>query len=405
MGDIKDQVDIIKEVVKTQNMEQIINVIKNINPIILMYYQMMDNSFEYYTDKLPEDYFNFDVDEAIDIFIDIGDASFVNYIIKEFNLYIFDCNKTNRRLKGTKIIEEMIDHYVENDDINNLNIIHENSYFEGLNEFNTTSYVIDSCVIQNNPKILELFLMNPNNNNIDDAEPENFTNHICSHIMYRGDFIDIIKVFHDYSKKFPDFIDFNFDIVFNSALVNGREKCMEYALNNGVINYHYEKESSGLVTINGIYPFTDTIMYSIIGKNINCVKTVFEIFMKDITINEINNWEQYFNFASVYGNLEIIQYMIILKPYLVEQITDFYNNILKFALCEGNIDIVKFAMINGAKFHNNMLKFVDDFNNGRCSDALPVDNDYIDFYMMKFTSPPDFKDKYIECMMYIHNKN
>ena len=61
MASIEVQVNIIKDVLNTHDKELIINTIKNIHPIILMYYQMIDNTFEYYTDKLPEEYFNFKI--------------------------------------------------------------------------------------------------------------------------------------------------------------------------------------------------------------------------------------------------------------------------------------------------------------------------------------------------------
>jgi hypothetical protein len=403
MTTIKDQLNIIKDVFKKKDNDIIIKTITGIHPIILMYYQMIDSKLDYYIDKLPKEYFNFDIDDAIDIFIKIGDASFVTYIIKKCNLYVIDFLQTDRRTKGSKIIEEMIDYYIEMDDINNLNIIHENNKYFGSYGFNTTKIIIDNCIVQNKPKILELFIMDHKNNDIDDAEPENFKGYICSHIMFRGDLVDIVKIFHEYSKTFPDFINFDFNLVFNAALVNGRERCMLYALDNSLVDYYYEEEGEGFTTVNGIYPFTDTIMYAIIGKNINCVRRVFNMFMnKSNNIIKENYWEQYFKFAAVYGTVEIIKYMITIKPYLIEQIEDFYNNILKFALCDANIDIVKFAVNNGATFSNSIHYFVKDYNNGRSPEELPIDEDYIDFYMKKYKSPEDFDIKYMECMEYIH---
>ncbi len=399
MASIKDQIKIIKDVVSSNDKENIIKKIANIHPIILMYYQMMDNTFEYYNDKLPDEYFNFDINDAIKMFIQIGDANFVNYIIKEFNFHKHCFVYKDKREKGTKIIETMIEYYIYTDDINNLNIIHDNINFGGLESFNTTYYIINNSIIYNKPKILELFLMDPNNNNEDNAEPNEFNNIICSHIMYRGDLVDIVNVFHKYSKKYPDFINFDFNIVFNAALVYGREKCMQYVLNNGTINYHYEKEGEGFTTVNEIYPFTDSIMYAIIGKNINCVRTIFDMFMSKINND---NWIEYFKFASVYGTLEIIKYMLTIKPHLVEQIDDFYNNILKFALCEANIDIVKFAIINGANYSKDMHEFVKDYNNGRGPEEA-VDEDYIDFYMKKYALSDNFNEKYIECIRLINN--
>jgi hypothetical protein len=401
MESIQDKINIIKDILKTNDNDMIIDTIKNINPIILMYYQMMDNTFKHYNDKLPERHFNFDIKDAVEILINIGDANFVIYIIKEFKLY-GDIN-LQKYTKGSKIIENIVEYCVETNDINYLNILDDSIKSEDLESFNINYYVINKSIFNNNHQILENYLMDPKHNEEDDKDPDEFEAYICAQIMYCGDYVDIVRVFHEYSKKFPDFINFDFNLVFNAALVNGREKCMQYALNNSSIDYHYkieEKSPWGITMIvNEIYPFTDTIMYAIMGKNINCVQNVFNIFMDKI---DNKNWEEYFKFASVYGTLEIIQYMITLKPYLVEQIEGFYNNILKFALCEANIDIIKYAMLNGAKFSNDMHDFVKDYNKDRGPEEA-IDEDYIDFYMNKYTLPENFNEKYIECIKLIHN--
>jgi hypothetical protein len=398
MASIEAQVNIIKDILKTQDKELIINTIKDINPIILMYYQMIDNTFEYYTDKLPEEYFNFDIDNAIQMFIDIDDIDFVFYIIKEFDLHI-------NSDKGQQIMDEMIEYYIENDEIDNLNIIHQKSKCLHSNSFHTFKTVYDYCCRNNKHQIFEMFIMNPDNNDEDDAEPDDFNHTMCCPLMTYGDYVDIIKVLYKYSKEYPAFLNFDFNLIFNAAIIQGRYKCMQYCLDNSTIEYHYEEEkySFPVETVNVIYPMTDSIMYAIIGKNMNCVRTVFDMFK-----NKLNdsNWEHYFKFASVYGTLEIIQYMIMIKPYLVDQIEGFYNNILKFALCEGNIEIVRFAIINGANYSSNrddMIKFIKDYNEGRGPEYIGIDEDYSGFYDEKYHCPKNLDERIMECMRFIYN--
>jgi hypothetical protein len=397
MASIEVQVNIIKDVLKTRDKELIINTIKDIHPIILMYYQMIDNTFEYYTDKLPEEYFNFNIDNAIEMFIDINDIDFVFYIIKEFN---FDIN----REKGHQIIEEMIRYYIENDEVDNLNMIYEKNHILGSNAFCILEPIYNYCYRNNKSDILEIYLMNPANNDEDEAEPDEFNHTMCCPLMTYGDYVDIIKVLYKYSKEYPAFFNFDFNLVFNSAIIQGREKCMQYCLDhlNDSINYHYEEEKYlfPFETVNEIFPFTDSIMYAIIGKNMNCVRTVFYMFKNKI--NE-SNWEHYFKFASVYGTLEIIKYMIMIKPYLVDKIECFYNNILKFALCEGNIDIVKFAILNGATYSPNMIRFIQKYNEGREPDYTGIDEDYTGFYDEKYHCPKNLNEKIMECIQFIHN--
>ena len=404
MDSIEDQVNIIKNVLKTKNDELIINTIKDIDPIILMYYQMMDNSFEYYNDKLPEEYFNIDFKKSIDIFIDINDIDFIIYIIKEFNFFQNNYQNFANRKKGIEILEEMIRYYVENNEIDNLNIILEKfECFEGSNVFYILSLIYDYCYRNNKYEILEMYLMDPANNNEDEVEPDDFNHTRCCPLMTYGDYVDIVKVLHKYSKAFPAFINFDFNLIFNAAIIQGREKCMQYCLDNSTINYYYNNEtySFPVETVNEIYKITDSIMYAIIGKNINCVRTVFDMFKNEI--KEINKWEEYFKFASVYGTLEIIQYMIMIKPYLVDQIEGFYNNILKFALCQGNIDIIKFAILNGATYSTNMIAFVKDYNDGRNFEYVGIDEDYNGFYDEKYICPKNIEERVSECMQFIHN--
>jgi hypothetical protein len=144
-------------------------------------------------------------------------------------------------------------------------------------------------------------------------------------------------------------------------------------------------------------------MYAIIGKNIRCVQTVFDMFINKQNVNNITMFKCYFNFAAVYGTLEIIQYMITRKPHFVDQIENFYDNLLKFALCEGNIEIVKFAINNGATYNHNMKIFVEDYNNNRNDDYIGVENDDFDMYELKRLLPEDINDRIEECMRFINN--
>ena len=399
MDKIQEQLNIIKNILMTQDNILIINTIENINPIILMYYQMIDNTFEYYTNKLPKEYFNFDIDDAIDMFIDIDDMDFIIYIIEKFNFL----NPQNIE-KGEQIIKEMCEYYIDDDDIDNLNIIY--AKFKSIpSSLNISKIILNYCYRNNKTNIIEIYLRVPENKIEYEEDPYVFNGYMCSLLMTWGDYVDTINVLYKYSQEYPALLNFDFDIVFNSALVGGRYKCMHYALNHSTIDYYCKDETNETYSIefdiiDYIYPITDSIMYAIIGKNINCFRTVFDMF-KD-KLKECN-WEHYFKFASVYGTLEIIQYMIIMKPYIVDKIEDFYNNILKFALCEGNIDIVKFAIINGANYSPNMIEFVNDYNNGRDTDYDGVAGDITGFYDELYHCPDDLDERIMKCMHFIHN--
>jgi hypothetical protein len=214
--------------------------------------------------------------------------------------------------------------------------------------------------------------------------------------------VEMMEIYYEYSKKFPNFINFNFSTVFNASLVFGREKCMQFALTNSSdIKYYYNEEESWCFSINNIFEITDTVMYAIIGNNLTCLQTVFDMFMNNL---KIDNWKHYFNFAASFSSPEIIQYMITLKPFLVDQIKNFYNNILQFALANANTENVKYALEHGAIYSPSMEQFVTDFNYGRPNTYEPVDEDYIDFYSSVYSKSFDFDNNYEECKRIIMNQ-
>jgi len=291
MSTIQDKINIINDVLNTQNEELIMNTIKDIHPVILTYYEMTNETFKNYTDNLPEGYFHIDInDDVIDIFIEIGDANFVIYADNEYDT-------------DNEIIRMMLTHYVKTDDANNLQIINNNSDVD-------VSYC---CFYHNKPELLKTIIMEPANNT---NEADHFKENKCGLIMGEGDLLEIIKVYHEHSTTYPDFSSFNFNLVFNGALAYGREVCMQYALNNSTIDYNYQINYN-YETEPQMFPFYDTIMYAIIGKNMICVQTVFDMFMNQPNVIDNNNWTQYFNFAAVYGSLEIILIrLLVIKDYV-----------------------------------------------------------------------------------------
>ncbi len=429
MESIGNQINIINDVLKTQDATLITNTINSINPIIIMYYKMTDASINSYIDKKPlEEYFNFD-DNDVDILIKINDINFVIYLINELTFIINHFNsihpkeeffnskaldsyngipidtKEQYQRKINYLITNMIMNYIETNDMDNIKIMIDNKFFFA-DDF------IESCISNNNPKALNMFLMEPSNhiedfeniedNNSDSYIPDDadhFKGFYCSYIFEHGDLVEIIKVFYEFSKKFPQFSGFDFNLVFNGALMYGRNKCMHYVLNNSVVDYYHENSNPG-TTITDIFEFNDSISYAIMGKNMNNIETVFDMFMNHI---DNDNWEYYFKFAAVYGTLDIIKYMITLKPHLVDIIDNFYNNILKFALCQGDLDIVKFAMDNGAKYSTDMIEFAKEYNNGREDNVEIFTDDYLSYDEFLFGLPENIDEKIEECMRFIHN--
>jgi hypothetical protein len=391
MESIQAQIDIIKNAITNLTEEEAINTIKNINPIIVMYYRMK-YSFENFN-KLPEEFWIFSVKDAVPILITIGDANLVKYIIEKYTYFEEEIDMTN----AWEILEAMIIHYKNKNDLSNLNIINK------ILEDNIKELEYDGYSILNYPHVVEQYLMNPNNYyyndyyyDSDDKNKYDFNQVSCSCILSRGDYVDIIRIFYECSQRFPDLIEFDFKIVFNCALVNGREAVMQFILQNFNYTelYSYNKSQSD---IDG-YEFDDTIMYSLLGSNINCVRTVIELFRDKI---KDDNWEEYFKFAATYSNLEVLQFLIIIKMNIIEQIDNFYNMILEYSLCNANYENVKLALDNGAEYSTNMSDFVNDFNEPRTNDYYPFEGDFSDFHSLVNQKCNNFDIKFNECMKYI----
>ncbi len=383
---IQAQFNTIKEVVETNNEEHIMNTIDIMHPLSILYYKMSNESFITYINKLPEDFFSdIDYDELNDMIVEIDNINFLIYALKELNIL-------NEDFDMCLVIGEMILNFVHENNISNLKLIYD--------ELGFNDKIVTISIACNKPEILKQFINNPYDQY--DEDDDIFYRFICSKIMSSGDFIDIVQVYHKDSDNSLDNYDMNH--LFKCALVYGREMCMHYALNNSNIEYYYEDEpelEGNITDVVTIYPFSDSIMYAIIGKNMNCIQTVFNIFNNQI---KDENWKEYFKFASVYGTLEIIKYMITIKPYLVDQIENFYTNILKFALCEGNLDIVEYAINNGATFSNEFIEFANDYNSGREVYHFDgIEDDYTLFYEKKYIHPIDIKERIESCLRFIHN--
>lgn len=230
-------------------------------------------------------------------------------------------------------------------------------------------------------------------------------------IVDYGDKVDIFRVLHQYWVAHPpeSTIDYppelensytfkiNFKLVFETALVKGYEGLMHYALNNSnecdyeILNEEYS-----------VYKFDDTITYAIIGKNINCVRHLLDRYAFLI---EPTNWSHYVEFAAIHGTKEIILYLLTLKPFIVEQIEDFYNKMLQYSLCGTKMDIVQWALENGAQISPVMFNFVKEFirneyignNDSVCND------DNAGYYSMKYHRPHDFEESLKNCMRIIQN--
>jgi hypothetical protein len=395
MASIQDQLNIIKETIEkfgNDNIDEIINEIINthkIHPLIMLYYQMNNNTIEF-----PKKYFDFIIKEGpeLELLKQICDANFINYIsdyTKKYKVSLLDGNIFYSHI----IIEE----FVKKNNVNNLlitwNTTKDKTYLPML-----LSIIVSFIFKNNKHQVLLEFINNIDVNSLEEYYA--FNDDFLIQIMESGDNLDFIRVYHQISNKFPDIIKFDFYRVIFASLINGHEKCMNYILDN--FNVENKKEAN-LKTFNLDihFDFYDIFVYAIIGKNINCIRTLFDKFKPSES-----NWEMYFKFAASFGTSETIKYMLIMKPNLAEQIDNFYNIILKFALANVNTDNIDFALNNGAVYSEDMEEFFKEFNEDRFvfgDNELYDFNDDINFNEKIYSLYEDFEENYKECMKKLKN--
>ncbi len=240
-----------------------------------------------------------------------------------------------------------------------------------------------------------------------------FINVYASNIFSYGDHVEIFQIYIEFINN-TDYDIFGnahiygskFKTLCESALVEGRERTMQFALNNENSLELYEYQNTNIYSdfMFLAFQFHDTINYAIMGQNLNCIRTVIDIYTATNTIND-ENWEVYFTFAAVYGNMNIINYFLIIKPFMPELIEDFYNKMLKFALCNANINVIKWALNNGAVYSQTIGDFVEHYNQNRAEEVEMIGEDWSLFITNKYTLPNNFQTKYHECMMAIHSYN
>ena len=311
------------EVFKTSTDDFILETLTKYHPCILLYYKKMNEDFNQYFEKIPIEFFNFNIDEEC--------CKIINIFVKSH--------------KARNIYNSIIIHFIKFNDISNINILYQ--------KYDCLDFIVEALIVSNNPELLELFLsMNLyNQNGIELMADVFFTSN--SLIFNRTDKVHICQVLHNYfQNNSASQEDYHVNTILNTALVYGRENSMHFALNNGGTFSQDDMHQN-------ITP--DTMFYAIVGGNINCIKTIYETFKEHI---EDRNILQYINFASIFGTPEIIEYILTFKPHITDQIDKrkFFNSILMYSLCNLNTQIMEYALRNGAVYKDGYLEYIKKFN-------------------------------------------
>ncbi len=384
MISIEGIVNNFNEIIATNNKDTIIRTIKEYHPIIGLFL-ISSVKVKEYLKYITYNLLDFD-DECVNYLIKINNYNMGDDENKELD--IDDRNSIHHDDDINFIIANISMGYVSRNDINNINNIYNNFKYCAFE-------ILYQMILANNFELLDTFIiMNFYNNQNDGLEDiDIFNDALCKYSMRETNSLEMIRIFHNYYQAYPDKMNFDITIVLNCALVNGKEICMHYALNNGAEYFVDVNQFNNDEII-------DTLIYAIIGKNLNCVRTICDVYLNEFI--QDCNWERYILFASTFGTIDIVKYLLNLQPHLVEQIENLYNKILKYALINVNNDCVLFALNNGAIYNDNMLEFVHEYNTlyNRCIDN-PDYLDTYDFYIVFRLLPDNYEHELQKCIDFV----
>jgi hypothetical protein len=148
----------------------------------------------------------------------------------------------------------------------------------------------------------------------------------------------------------PKFISNNINVIiddlFHLSLRTGRIKCAKVALK--YISKIYIRKYTGESNIfnnkslsNTLYKKESTMMHAIMGKNIECIELVLELY-KDMQFDIFDEYEHLINIASSHGNPQILNILSKILPNKFYTI-GIYDSILINALSNANVDNILFV--------------------------------------------------------------
>jgi hypothetical protein len=199
---------------------------------------------------------------------------------------------------------------------------------------------------------------------------------ICIDIMELNDCVLCIQKLYELSNDVElrlFFDDYIFDqsimqVIMDCSLMAGCPQTLTFTLNNGAeyTEFEYTEPADEIEELDVIQR-KPSILIAIIGKNMECIRKMFELSLElDQSREDPNFWVECINLASSHGTPEIIEYIKSLNPNIMQVIATyclcennlvskcFYTFIIEKALYNGNIQCFLYGMYKGGEFNNDM---------------------------------------------------
>lgn len=221
----------------------------------------------------------------------------------------------------------------------------------------------------------------------------------CTMILEKYDesFLEIIQKYSEMSNTFDGFDTINFQSLHECALITGHYDIIQYTRDNGAVFSDYDE---------GEYSYNPgSISYAVVGNNIDCVKYVIEQYKNNIeNLINIDEWKNYIKWTAGFSTVEIINYIVSNIDGIQDIFHNFYAYILEWALTNGNIELVKYALENGAIFTDDMHTRIIEYNSDRKPNESNID-DFTDFDYYTLSLTDNIKNNIEKCMAIIHSHN
>ncbi len=221
----------------------------------------------------------------------------------------------------------------------------------------------------------------------------------CTMILEKYDesFLEIIRKYIEMSNTFDGFDTIDFQSLYECALITGHYDISQFARENGAVFIDYDEEEDSYTP--------GSISYAVVGNNLDCVKYVIDQYLEKNDTPLFNiEWKNYIKWAAGFSTVEIINYIISNIEGIQNIFDNLYEYILEWALANGNIELVKYALVNGAIFNDNMHTRIIEYNLDRKPNESNID-DFTDFDYYTLSLTDNTKNNIEKCMTIIHSHN
>lgn len=242
--------------------------------------------------------------------------------------------------------------------------------------------------------------------NPDNLEGFNFNLYCITILEKRNNYLAIIKKYIEMLQTTFNndlFEEIDYQCLHECSLLTGHYDITQFAFENGAEFIEYDENFDNDF---GSFLTPGSISYAIVGNNMDCVKYTIDAFKNRNTgLLFLAEWKNYIKWSASHGTLEILEYIITNIDGIQDIFDNFYGYILEWALSNGNITIVQYALDNGAIFTDDIHTRIIEYNMQRPYKYISDEEDMTDFNYYTLSLSNKTKYNIEKCMAIIHSHN